>query len=59
MSSSFSSLFSYDIIIFFVFRGLFNLVNHNEHMGDLDRIKFIIRTVVLLKCLQGATYYHA
>ena len=38
-------------------RGLFNLVNHSGAMSSSERQGFVLRTVVLLKCLQGSDYF--
>ena len=42
---------------FLLFRGLFNLVNHSGALSSSERQGFVLRTVVLLKCLQGSDYF--
>ena len=41
------------------YRGLFNLVNHLEHHDSTrqERLTFLVRTVVLLRCLRAAGYF--
>ncbi len=39
------------------YRGLFNLVNHEDRQNTQSRMTFMIRSVVLLKCLMQAGYF--
>ena len=40
-------------------RGLYNLVNHQGQMTSKERQAFMVRTVVLLKCLKASGYFSA
>merc|ERR1711962_1361719 len=39
------------------YRGLYNLVNHQKNMKSEERQATMVRTVVLLKCLQASGYF--
>lgn len=39
------------------YKGLYNLVNHLDQMTSEDRQAFVVRSVILLKCLMGSGYF--